>query len=133
MNHALRGAELVRDLERTRLLALVERDIKTADSLHADDYQLVTPGGATLSKREYIGGIVTGDLRYVVFEPATDIDVRWYGNAAAIRYRARIEVSFAGQADSADAWHTDIYERRPDGWQVVWSQATRITRRGDPV
>ena len=24
-------------------------------------------------------------------------------------------------------WHTDGYERRDGRWQVVWSQATRIT------
>lgn len=121
--------ELVRDLERSRLRALVERDTETAESLHADDYQLVTPGGAALSKDDYVGGIAAGDLRYVIFEPTSDMDVRCYRDAAAVRYRARIELIFSDQTDSADVWHIDVWERRSSGWQVVWSQATRIHRR----
>jgi Domain of unknown function (DUF4440) len=44
--------EMFRELERTRLEALVRADMAVAEALHADDYQLITPGGAALSKRE---------------------------------------------------------------------------------
>ena len=43
---------VLRDLEERRLGALVAADIETARGLHADDYELVTPGGATLSKTD---------------------------------------------------------------------------------
>ena len=118
--------DVFRDLERQRLAALVAGDIDMARSLHADDYQLITPGGARLSREEYLDGIATGDLDYLVFEPASEIAVRIYDRAAAVRYHARIEVLVSGQLDSGLFWHTDIHELRDGRWQAVWSQATRI-------
>lgn len=41
----------LRDVERQRLQALVARDMATAQRLHADDYVLITPRGAALTKR----------------------------------------------------------------------------------
>ncbi|HEY8656994.1 MAG TPA: nuclear transport factor 2 family protein [Candidatus Limnocylindria bacterium] len=120
------SADRVRETERQRLRALVGAEIELANSLHSDDYQLITPGGQTLSKEDYVGGIASGALVYGVFEPASDIAVRLFASAAAVRYQARIEVRFAGHRDSGLFWHTDIYEIRDGRWQAVWSQATRI-------
>src|SRR3989337_2375188 len=94
-------------LERQRLAALVAADIDLARSLHADDYQLITPGGAALLREEYLDGIATGDLDYLVFEPASVIAVRIYDRAAVVRYHARIEVLVSGDLDSGLFWHTD--------------------------
>lgn len=116
----------IRDLERQRLRALVAADIEVARALHAEDYQLITPGGVALSKAEYLGGIASGDLDYVTFEAASEIAVHIAGRAAAVRYQARIEILFSGARDIGLFWHTDIYEIRDGGWQAVWSQATRI-------
>lgn len=118
--------DFFRHLERQRLAALVASDVELARSLHADDYQLITPGGATLSRDEYLDDIATGDLDYMVFESASEIAVRVYDRAAVVRYQARIEVLVSGQLDSGLFWHTDIHESRDGRWQAVWSQATRI-------
>ena len=123
------SADLIRETEHQRLRALVAAEIELANSLHSDDYQLITPNGQTISKQDYIGGIASGDLVYQVFEPASDIAVRLYGNAAAVRYQARIEIRFSDQRDSGVFWHTDIYEKKDGRWQAVWSQATRIPTR----
>lgn len=120
------SADLIREIEHQRLRALVAAEIELANSLHSDDYQLITPDGQTISKEDYIGGIGSGALAYDVFEPASDIAVRFFGNAAAVRYQARIEVRFSNQRDGGLFWHTDIYETRDGRWQAVWSQATRI-------
>jgi hypothetical protein len=53
----------VREIERERLRSLVAPDMALAERLHADDYELITPGGATMSKREYLDAIADGDLR----------------------------------------------------------------------
>jgi hypothetical protein len=118
--------DLIRRLEHARLRALVARDLATAESLHAADYELVTPSGGVITRDGYLGGIATGELEYRMFDVVSDITVRYFGRAAVARYRARIEVVFGGQVDTDEFWHTDLYERRTDGWQVVWSQATRI-------
>jgi hypothetical protein len=123
----------LRAVERRRLRALVEADATTAGALHADDYQLITPGAATYSKEEYLGGIAAGDLDYRVFEPASDIAVQLFGDGGAVRYQARIDIRFApGASDSGLFWHTDLYRRVAGQWQAVWSQATQITK-DDPA
>jgi hypothetical protein len=118
--------ELLRETERGRLRSLVTPDLDAAERLHADDYELITPGGATQSKRDYLDGVASGDLQYSVFEPVSEIRVRLYEGAAILRYRVRIEIRVRGEQDAGNFWHTDAYELRNDQWQAVWSHATRI-------
>jgi phage baseplate assembly protein W len=116
----------LRDIERRRLAALVEANIEVARSLHAEDYELITPGGGSLSREDYLGGVGSGDLHYLVFEPASEIRVRRNGPVAILRYQARIEMEMADRVDRDRFWHTDVYELRDGRWEAVWSQATRI-------
>jgi hypothetical protein len=116
----------LRHVERLRLEALVNGDLGVAEALHADTYQLITPGGAALSKDEYLGGIASGTFDYRVFEARSPVAVRLVGEVGILRYQARIEISVAGDLDGGLFWHTDYYERRHGQWQAVWSQATRI-------
>lgn len=116
----------LRATERERLRSLVDGDIETARRLHADDFQLVNPAGVTLSKVEYLGDIASGNLDYLIWEPET-IEVRPYGDAAVIRYRAQAQAIVAGQKTPLRRfWHTDVYEKRDGRWQAVWSQVTLI-------
>ena len=118
--------DLLRATERGRLRSLVDADLETARRLHADDFQLVNPSGATLSKDQYLGQIASGELDYVLWEPG-QIEVRRYGDAAVLRYQAQAQAVFAGQKTPVRRfWHTDVYERRNGRWQAVWSQATLI-------
>lgn len=120
-------AEII-DLERRRLASLVARDMATADALHADDYELVTPGGRTMSKAEYLGGVERGELHYAAFEAVSAERVRRTSAMAVVRYQARIEIDWEGGHDEGTFWHTDVWELRPAGWQAVWSHATRIRK-----
>ncbi|HEX2587382.1 MAG TPA: nuclear transport factor 2 family protein [Gaiellales bacterium] len=119
-------AEQLRDRERERLRLLVAADIERASPFHADDYQLIHPGGGALSKEEYLGMLASGEFRYVVWEPG-DMAVRVYRDAAVLRYQATIETQVdGGRVDRGRYWHIDLYESRDGPWQVVWSQATEI-------
>ncbi len=117
----------LRELERTRLEALVHADLATAELLHADDYQLITPGGRALTKRDYLDGIESGAFRYRVFEPVSEVSARACDDLAVLRYLARIEVDFTGGNDAGVFWHTDVYQRTEDQWRALWSQATRTS------
>jgi uncharacterized protein (TIGR02246 family) len=121
-------AEEVRAVERERLRALIAGDLERAGELHADDFRLITPTGAELSRERYLGEVASGELHYLVWEPGP-IEVRVYadGAAAAIRYRSELEMEAGGDpVPRRPYWHTDLYERRDGRWQVVWSHATRI-------
>lgn len=117
-------AELLRSTERERLRALVTGDVDRAGQLHADDFQLINPLGGALSKSQYLGGISSGQIRYLYWEPGS-IAVRVYGDVAVMRYRSQLEIVVQGRhIPRQEYWHTDLYERRGMQWQVVWSHAT---------
>jgi len=121
-------AAAMRDTERDRLRSLVQADMDVADGLHADDYQLITPRGYAMSKDDYLGRIASGRLRYLVFEPVSDIAVRGCDQVALLRYQARIGIAEDGGGETRiTCWHTDCYELRDARWQAVWSQATVIS------
>jgi len=119
-----RDTELLRSTERERLRALVTGDVERAKQLHTDDFQLINPLGGALSKEQYLGGIGSGQIRYLHWEPGP-IAVRLYGDAAVLRYRSEIEIVVQGRhMQRQQYWHTDLYERHGAQWQVVWSHAT---------
>ena len=121
------NADALRATEVSRLRALVDADMETADQLHAEDFQLITPGGAALSKAEYLSGVASGELDYRLWEVDSPIDVRLFDGVAIIRYRSILRMVYHGSDLGSDKyWHTDSYEWRDSRWQVVWSQATRI-------
>jgi hypothetical protein len=115
---------VLRDTERRRLRALVDRDMELAATLHAENYQLITPAGYALTKEEYLGKVASQELPYQVFEPISEIAVWGDAQIAILRYTARI--SMGGPKEAITCWHTDCYELRDGRWQAVWSQATAI-------
>jgi Domain of unknown function (DUF4440) len=120
-------AELLRATERERLHALVEADMGVVRRLHADDFQLITPSGLALLKEQNLERVASGELDYRVWEPDSPIEVGLYGYVAFIRYCSKLAIIDAGHEKSLRPyWHTDAYEQRIGGWQVVWSQATEI-------
>jgi hypothetical protein len=119
-------AELLREIERTRLQALVDADLGVVAPLLAEGFEVVTPDGAPLTREAYLGA-VAGSLDYLAFEPVTTIEVRLYGDAAVLTYRSHLDIVAAGQDRlEHEAWHTYLYERRQGQWQVVWEQATAV-------
>lgn len=119
-------ADYMRNLERSRLKALVDRNMELAWQLHAPDFQLVTPGGRAFTREQYLGKIEQGILRYLRWEPG-EMAVRMREDSALIRYQATLELdSGDGHGTPFQCWHIDSYELNGTQWQVVWSQATAI-------
>ena len=121
---AEQDAELLRATERERLRALVSGDVERASQLHSEDFQLINPLGGALSKQQYLGGISSGQIRYLYWEPES-IAVRLYESVAVIRYRSQLEIIVQDRHIPRQRyWHTDLYERHGMQWRVVWSHAT---------
>ena len=117
----------LRATELDRLRALVDADMAAIEPLTADDFRLVPPPGMPLSRAEYVGAVAAGAIDYLAFEPISEMDVRLYGQAAAMQYLARIDVVVAGLGHFAqDVWVTLLYEKRQGRWQAVWEQATWV-------
>lgn len=113
--------EFFRALELRRTRALVERDLATLDELHSPDYQLITPAGKVFSREAYLGAIKTEPFYagWLVGEMSFRISAQM----AVVRYKAHLRFPSGREVV---CWHTDSYERRVQGWQAVWSQATGI-------
>ena len=122
-------ADVLIELEKRRLRALVDADVVTLDALHAPGFVLIHPGGGAWSKAQYVGGIGTGAIDYRRFEPSSAIEVLVDGGLAVLRYRSLIDIHVEGQEPGRLAcWHVDCYQAAAGGeWQVVWSQATEIS------
>ncbi len=117
----------LRDLEERRLRSLVDFDPATADELHAHDFQLINPSGIALSKEAYLGDLASGFVDYLIFEPASGIDVHLVLGAGILRYQSSLELVLGGSPiPKSTYWHTDYYEERDGRWQAVWSQATEV-------
>jgi hypothetical protein len=123
---ALSLDDQIRDLESSRIQALIKPDIKLLRKLHSAEYQLITPSGRSLSREKYLGLIESGELRYLRWEPGP-MDVRISERMALVRYTVTLQLGFAEVPGTPLlCWHTDSYELNDGIWQAVWSQATEI-------
>jgi hypothetical protein len=129
-SHSSAAADL-RQIERTRLRALVDADTHTAGRLIAPDFQLINPGGASLGRDDYLGAIASGDIDYLAFKPTSHIVVRRSGDAAALRYQVHFDLDVGGLRLTHEGWITELYERRHGRWQIVWEQATAVPNNFD--
>ena len=118
----------LRNLERGRLAAFVAKDIPTLQRLHANDFQLVNPAGQELNRDDYLNGIAQAFIEYRRWEPDGRIQVYVFGEVAVLRYRSIAEIAVQGEAQPEQHfWQVEIYEKRRNGWQAVFSQSTRIS------
>lgn len=118
-------AAFFRALEVRRTQALVARDLPLLELLHADDYQLITPAGKVFTRAGYLAAVREAPF-YAGWEVG-EMAVRLSASMAVLRYRAQLRFPSGRELG---CWHTDQYERRPSGWQAVWSQATEIRAAG---
>jgi len=119
-------SDYIRELEKSRVQALVTRNMELLWQLHAPDYHLITPSGRSFSRERYLREIESGALRYLRWDP-DPMEVRATEQMAIVRYRATLQLdSVDGRGTPFQCWHTDSYEPTNEVWQAVWSQATAI-------
>lgn len=118
----------LRALEEEKIAALVAKDVPALQRIHANDFQLVNPAGQELNRDDYLNGLAMGFIEYRTWEPETRIQPYVFGDAAVLRYRARVQVAVQGEAQPEQHfWQLEVYEKRRDGWQTTFSQSTRIS------
>lgn len=116
----------IREVERSRIRALLAADMAALWQLHAPDYQLIAPNGRSYSREHYLRDIESGTLRYLKWDAGV-MDVRVGAQMALVRYRATLELDAGrGHGTPFECWHTDSYELNGQLWLAVWSQATAI-------
>jgi hypothetical protein len=119
-------ADRVRAIEHARLQALVAGDTATASRYIADDFELVTPTGDLTTRDDYLGIVEAGIVDYLVFEPASPIDVDLHGDSATVRFEVSFDLIAGDVRLTHRGWITEIYALRNGSWQIVWEQATAV-------
>jgi hypothetical protein len=125
--HKSRQVERLRQIEQTRLQALVDADVAIESSLLASDFELINPAGDVLTRDDLLGSVGSGALDFLSDEVTSEIRVRLHGNTAVLRYRHTIDIQVAGIGHlTHPAWTTALNERRNSRWQIVWQQTGAI-------
>jgi uncharacterized protein (TIGR02246 family) len=109
-----------------RIKARADADIQTMSRIYADDYTLVTAEGALRTKQDQIGEMRTGQLRFQPVE-LLDRSVRVYDGTAIVLSHERATIIRNGQNIGGDFRANRVYIRRDGRWQLVLTQATRVT------
>jgi ketosteroid isomerase-like protein len=114
-------ARAVADYDR----AQVENDRAALERLLADDYVLVNSAGRSQDKSSMIADSTAPGFRLEPFT-VTDETIQVWSDGALFAGRAQLRGTSDGQAFAATLRFADVWRRNPGGWQVVFTEATRV-------
>ena len=114
----------IEQLYRRMYRAMVEKDIATLDSLHADDFVLTHMTGMRQSKQQYLQCIADGTLNYYnAIHEQMDISIN--GDSATLPGRSRVTAAvFGGGRHTWSLQLTFNLVKRGNRWLLTGSRAT---------
>jgi ketosteroid isomerase-like protein len=115
-------------LENEFARAATNNDADALDRILADDWIIVDPDGSIIDKARFLGVIKSGVLSHELME-STDLRVRLYGNTAVVTGLTITKGKFMGQDFASCERATDIFVKQTDGWECVFTQLTRFTKK----
>ncbi|HEX9160131.1 MAG TPA: nuclear transport factor 2 family protein [Thermoanaerobaculia bacterium] len=109
-----------------RIRSRTTGDVRTLSAIYADDYTLVTAEGALRTKKDQISELQAGQLQ---FRPVEILErtVHLYGHTALVLSHERSRIIRNGEDIGGDFRVTRVYVTRQGRWQLVSTQATRIS------
>ena len=118
----------IRQLDASRVDALLKNDLKALEQLFAEDMVYVHSAGKIDRKKPYLASLAAGNLTYlsIRYDPAPGVLVAGR-ETAVVTGRATIEFKTkAGQLNQRVLTTTTVYARGAAGWKVVSYQATPV-------
>jgi ketosteroid isomerase-like protein len=110
--------------------ATLSGDVKTMDSLLADDYMAITAAGTLQSRDETLANLRSGRLHFTSLT-ITDRKVRFYGTTAVVTSLATIEATNPDGPVTGDYRYTHVYVRDARGvWKIVSFEASHVREPG---
>ena len=115
-------------LEAALRAAQLSADVKTLDSLIAEDLLFAGPDGRLGSKAEDLAAHGSGVVRFRVHEPE-ELRVRAVGDSVRVAsLQARLTVEVGGALVSGTYRYTRVWARENGGpWRVVAGQVSEVT------
>ena len=117
--------QMIIDLDKKRMTAMAQKDLKTLNELIADDL-IYTHSSARLdTKQSLIGNMESGSTVYNSVVPS-DVKAQDLGDTVVLTGSCRIGVTSGGRPNSFSVRFTDVYANKGGRWQMVTWQSTRI-------
>jgi len=119
------NGQMIIDLDKKRMTAMAQKDIKTLNELIADDL-IYTHSSARLdTKQSLIGNMESGSTVYTSVVPS-DVKAQDLGDTVVLTGSCRISVNAGGRPNSFGVRFTDVYANKGGRWQMVTWQSTRL-------
>lgn len=110
--------------------AVLNSDVRTMDSLLADDYMAITASGTLQSRDETLANLRSGRLHFTSLT-ITDRKVRFYGATAVVTCLATIQGTNPEGPVTGDYRYTHVYVRDAKGvWKIVSVEASHVRSPG---
>lgn len=111
------------DAERYR--AMVNRDVPTLSRYLGDDLIYTHSSAVVDNKESYVASIASGKVVYRQTD-RYDLRVTPYDCTAVVTGRGVFQVTLDGKDITVDLRFTNVWHKRPGGWEMVAWEATRI-------
>lgn len=118
----------IRQVETALCEAIRTGDAESIARYEDATYTLTTSRGEVTTRADDIADAKKGSVRYSVFRNH-DSKVRLYGDAAIVTGITSLAGESAGEKFALDVAFTDTYVRRPDGWKIAASHASRLEKK----
>lgn len=118
------GAEEVWQLEGKRRTALIAGDLKTLETLCADELTYTHTNGTVDTKKTYLEALRSG-VRYETMD-FLDVSIARYDSTVVIVGVAQIAVKTPSGPIRFRARFTDVWARQDERWRFVAWQTTRL-------
>jgi len=105
--------------------SLKSQDYAALEELYSDDYMLVRPDGAVLSKQEVLHDMRVNGLTFHSIDPS-EITVRIYGSTAVVTGDSRTVTSRKGFESRAHFQFVAVYSRVGDSIRLAHFQSTTL-------
>lgn len=121
-----RDVAAILQAEREVCAAFEREDADWLETHLGPGFTLTSSAGKVTSTADEIADL-RGGTRYDVFRNR-DTKVRLYGDAAVTTGITRVEGKSDGQAYALEFQFTDTWIRKPQGWVIVASHASRLAK-----
>lgn len=110
--------------------AAQEGDTAAMERILAPEYTGVNPDGSVTGKNEEIAIYRKGDLKFDSIK-SSEQKVKVYIGSVMVTGKSTVKGKHKDQDISGDYRFVDVFERKPGGWQVVYSQITKVESEED--
>ena len=119
------NGQMIIDLDRKRMTAMAEKDIRTLNDIISDEL-IYTHSSARLdTKQSLIGNMESGSTVYTSVVPS-NVKAQDLGDTVVLTGECKISVNAGGRPNSFGVRFTDVYANKGGKWQMVTWQSTKL-------